>query len=194
MKLHRWKDIKHKPPKLWRKVADFVWGGYRQGGICGAYHFVRCHLWNRYHIINLAGFDDYEWGWLETDDQIEMCIWKSFVDFVEQQEPDIGKFKTPEEYWPDTELDDLDRAFLNDRIQFEAKVRGLYNYWTKERPVFQAELKRLLDEAFPDGSVLDDLMAGKLNFDKYNEAKDRFESLEEKRLLQIVKLRKRLWT
>lgn len=133
---------------VWRTV----WGGYRRGGICGLYHWIRCHTWNRYHIIDIRNESDYDWGWIDRDRAMFLACFKILEDFVEKEDPDVG-LRKPEDY---SVVDD--DGSLARQLEWEREIRALYIWWTEDRPRALLDGWRTHDEDRKDDEMLARLM------------------------------------
>lgn len=66
--------------------------------LSNVWYWIRCHTYNRYHIINISGRAGYKWGWIDTDGQMLLVNFKLLCDFIEKE--CRGYFKLePDEYW-----------------------------------------------------------------------------------------------
>lgn len=102
--------------------------------LADAWYFVRCHTYNRYHIINLSGQDDYRWGWLDRDRAMLLACFKLLVDFVEGEDPEVGR-RTVDDYC--NHAPEMDCAFqhacVEQQLEGDAEIRALYDWWTVGR-------------------------------------------------------------
>lgn len=114
-----------------------IWGDYQRGGIRGAYHWVRCHVWNRYGIIDLAKHSNgYRWGWIDRDWAMYLACFHMLCEFVENEDPKVGT-RTLDDYRPSWVEDDsewLDRDHIQAQVDADKQVRALYDWWKTERP------------------------------------------------------------
>lgn len=117
------------------KFKDFlqykIWGDYKCGGVRGFYHWIRCHFWNRYHIINISGVDEYDWGWIDRDRVLLYSSFKILCDFVDQEDPNIG-LRTLKDFGASD--DEWHIKVITAQLEKEKEIRALYTWWTKERP------------------------------------------------------------
>lgn len=122
-------------------VRDFfvrtLWGDYQRGGIRGVYHWVRCHVWNRYHIIDLRrhGDGEYRWGWIDRDWAMYLACFHLLCDFVENEDPEVGT-RTLDSYRPDWVKNDsewLGVEQVQAQIDDDAEIRALYDWWKRGR-------------------------------------------------------------
>jgi len=172
--VRRWKDLKtnaQKRRRVLHVVRDFfvrtIWGGYQRGGISGAYHWVRCHAWHRYGIIDLAKHSngEYRWGWIDRDWAMYLACFHLLCDFVENEDPHVGT-RTERSYADD----EYAQAIAKAQLEADAEIRRLYDWWTKER-------KAEHDAAGYDYKIREAL-----------DAKD------DEMLQRLMKVRTRLWT
>lgn len=134
-----------------------------------AWYWVRCHTYNRYHVINVSGEDgEYDWGWQDADHRMLLACFKLLREFVEQEDPGVG-LRTVEDYLGAGEPLDSDIALsVRKQVARERRVRELYVWWTATRP----RLHRLSD--------------GSDTVELYEQ--------DQRRLHQLVELRGGLWT
>lgn len=189
------KTAKKKVRRLRHVVQDFfrwnVWGDYRRGGIMGVYHWIRCHVWNRYHIVDIRGEDGYTWGWLDRDYVMLLACFKILKTFVEEEDPKIG-LRTLEDYR--YEGDDCMLESLKDQLERGAEVRALYVWWTETRPREHKECADLLNTF--------EVSFGKKGINVSDEKKshgwfERTQELDKKdeeMLIRLMKIRRSLWT
>lgn len=113
MKTKRYKNkIKYFIIKQIKKIV----GGYKRGGLLGMYHYIRCHLWNRYHIINISGCGLYKWGWIDRDWVLLYANFRILEEFIEKENPHIPN------------KDDINYSIDKD-------LREIYNWWKYERKI-----------------------------------------------------------
>lgn len=207
--MRKWKDLKGAKKKsrralhaAWDFLRRSVWGGYRRGGLCGLYHWVRCHVWNRYHIFNISGEDGYDWGWIDRDQALLMVSFAVLRDFVEKEDPKIGlrtlddymcKCNEPECNSHDNELNCMIES-TKAQIEREKEVRALYDWWTKDRKREHEECLELLsgvEVSFGKNTVnVSDQKKSKSWYDRDQE----FHQKDEDMLIRLAKIRLCLWT
>lgn len=129
------------------------------------WYWLRCHLWTRYHIVDISGQADYEYGWIDRDHAMLLACFKLLTDFVEKEDPEVGH-RTFESLGA---ISKEDKDAWRLQLKYEKEVRALYDWWTIERPKAYIE-----DGTFK--AVLD-----------MNEQ-------EQKMLEKLVRIRGRLWT
>lgn len=129
--------------KVWygttRFLSRYIWGDYKRGGICGAYHWVRCHTWNRYHVVNISGMSDYKWGWIDTDNKLLYTSFKLLCDFVEKE---------------------LELEWLS------IETKQLYLWWVVERP---REIERIHNKYLHSERYMEYLTAQEALVEQENE-------------------------
>jgi|SRR5277367_6719860 len=179
--MRAWRKLstKGKKRQIIYAARDFfvrtIWGGYMRGGVLGAYHWVRCHVWNRYHIVNLSKHSDgYRWGWIDRDWAMCLACFNLLCDFVENEDPKIGT-RTLDSYRPswweaDAQWHPVEKETIELQIAADAEIRALYQWWKTERKAEHAA-------AGYDYKVREAL-----------DAKD------EEMLQRLMKVRTRLWT
>lgn len=162
------------------RIVRALWGGYRRGGVNGAYHWLRCHVWNRFHIIDISGEDWYDWGWIDRDHAMLLACFKLLRDYVEKEDPRVGLVEVRSSACTAggcTSLGDnpiADDTFAHvHRSQLDAarEVRALYDWWTIDRP-------RELEAIDPADWHTRQLA----------------ESKDDEMLMRLMKVRRYLWT
>jgi hypothetical protein len=91
-------------------------------------YWFYCHLIERFHIINLSGLQDYKWGYLDADFQLEMACFKVLMDFVEKADPKVG-FNDEKYYCSEGEEPD---EGIKKQVAKEKEIREIYN-WVKQK-------------------------------------------------------------
>lgn len=95
--------------KLWRRLWNWT-----------PLYWLRCHLWTRYHIIDIRT-PDYRWGWIDKDQAMLLACFKLLVDYVELERCfEVIDYQWNEEY---------------QRLGNE--IKELYDWWKVKR--FQDE-------------------------------------------------------
>ncbi len=182
-----WRDIRRPRKgfkKAWYGLKRLVWGGYHSGGLCGFYHWLRCHTWNRYHVIDVSGQDGYTWGYQEPDYLMLLACFKLLVGFVEEQDPTVG-LRTIKDYDSQGEWNAEETArFEAGQLADEREVRALYDWWVKGRHDKAAEL-----EAFSNGLPRHDP-----RWNSWYERKTALDAEDQEMLLRLVSVRSRLWS
>ena len=132
--------------------------------VSNAYYWLRCHLWTRYHIINISGICDYKWGWLDRDNVLLYASFKILQDFVEKEDPKIG-LRTLEDFGAPCKG-------LEAHLEIEREVRAIYDWWVKERPT----MYRAWAESYSW------------------KVEEELDKTDEEMLIRLVKIRRYLWT
>lgn len=175
-----------KSKRLWHMAKDFVGryvvGCYKGRGMLGAYHWIRCHVWNRYHIIDLSRHgspsESYRWGWIDRDNAMFLACFLLLKDYVEQEDPKVG-LRTLDDYAPHSrDWYEGEREGVERQLVWAKEVRALYDWWKTER-------KREHDEVH--AAYLRDAPGWCRNHDKLEER-------DEEMLMRLVKVRGHLWT
>jgi len=92
--------------------------------VSNAWYWLRTHLWNRYHIINISNkANKYNWGWIECDQAILYACFKILSNFVEKEMKYNCYYVPATEHCPEW-----------DQRETEKEIRALYQWWTEERP------------------------------------------------------------
>lgn len=163
-----------------------VWGKYKGGGLVGAYHWIRCHTWNRYHVIDISDQGEYDWGWVDRDHAMWLVCFKLLVDFVEFEDPDIGKRKL-EDYKPSwytmEEWHENEKDFVRRQISDDEEIRLIYDWWKTGRKSEQ-DILRAIDVGNYRGP----------NWEAYKKMSEELEKKDDEMFDRLMKIRKRLWT
>lgn len=150
-------------------LLSALWGGYKRGGIVGVYHWIRCHTWNRYHVINLKrSGGDYEWGWVDRDVAMWLACFTLLCDYVEREAP---------------------FEFINwDTDEYHAhagrEIKALYSWWRHGRAREHAELEAI-DAEWENQDA---------KWAEYCERVDTLEKKDQEMLDRLMKVRGYLWT
>lgn len=181
------KRLKHVVRDLFRSV----WGGYRSGGISGLYHLIRCHTWNRYHVVNISGECGYDWGWIDRDSVLLYASFKILKDFVEQENPTVG-LMTLEDYR--YEGDEWTLESMKAQVEIEREIRDLYDWWTIQRPRDWAEKDELLDGVEVDFTENGIKVSDERRSRKWWDRERELDAKDEEMLIRLAKVRQALWT
>ena len=171
--MRRWGKLSRrgKSRRVWHAVVDFfrltIWGDYKRGGIRGAYHWVRCHVWNRYHLIDLRGHADYDWGWIDRDHAMWIACFALLVDYVEKENP----FE-----FINWESDD-------GHSNAAKEIRALYEWWKTGRKTEHDAHRAMPVDNYRGPS-----------WDAWCAENDRLEAKDEEMLDRLMKIRGYLWT
>lgn len=207
--MRKWSQLKTMRQKrkrllysIWNFLKWKIWGGYHAGGLNGLYHWIRCHTWNRYHIVNVSGIDGYKWGWIDRD---HVLLYASFVilsDFVEKEDPTVG-LRTLADYMckcddPECCSHDNDKncmlAATKAQIEREKEIRAIYDWWKVERPRDHEECRNILDGVevkFGDDGVR---LSDEKKSHSWYEREQELHKKDEEMLIRLAKIRQSLWT
>lgn len=166
-----------------------ILGDYKRGGVFGLYHWVRCHVWNRYHVVNISGMDEYDWGWIDSDLKILYANFRILCDFVEKEDPGAGK-RTFADYKVDEEWE---REIVTRQLEQSAEIRSLYDWWTETRPKKHREHDEMLSRlTFSYGKRFrcNDPDLAK----EYSRIEDELYTEDTEMLVRLMRIRHRLWT
>ena len=143
-------------------------------------YWLRCHLWDRYHIIDISGQDGYRWGWIDRDHAMYLACFKILTEFVEQEDPQVG-LRSEADYRGDLSENDWQQYYRSSvlkQIEIEKEVRALYDWWKTGRALAHARA----------GDIR------KRNFDDWCAEMTRLDDQDEEMLLRLMKVRRSLWT
>lgn len=151
--------------RLLSDLKKRIVGDYKRGGVKGLYHWVRCHTWNRYHLIDIRGDGDYDWGWIDRCEAMKLACFKLLRDFVDNEDPRCG-YRTMADYEYEG-MGEHERREIQEQLDNDAEVRTLYDWWVYARK--------------------HDWESGRFTY-RYLEEKD------DEMLDRLMKVRKTLWT
>jgi hypothetical protein len=171
MRPFRQLTFRKKLTRIRHDIQDFfryrIWGRYHGGGLVGAYHWVRCHTWNRYHIIDLRGHGDYKWGWIDRDHAMWIACFSLLVDYVEKEEP----FKYIDWDW-------------NDEHQAVAReIKEIYDWWKSGRKKDHEDLAAIDTEGYRGPG-----------WQEYCRRSEELDQKDDEMFDRLMKVRKYLWT
>lgn len=129
------------------------------------WYWVTCHFWTRYHIVDISGQADYEYGWIDRDHAMLLACFKLLTDFVENEDPEVGR-RTFESVGAKTKED---KDAWRIQLKRDKEVRALYDWWTTERP-----------KAYADGAGFQAMLD--------------MREQEQKMLEKLIRIRGCLWT
>ena len=128
-------------------------------------YYLKCLLWRRYHLLKLR--DDPRW--MDSDTKIELALQKVLFDFVENEADLID--------WEDS---------LSSK-QTYSTIMCCHDFFKRQRGQLQENYDKMLSDACEADFEGDWL-------DRLNEEENRIGELETAHLIEIVKIRKSLWT
>lgn len=153
------------------------------------FYWIRCHTYNKYHLINISGQDDYKWGWIDRDRAIMLACFKLLCDYVEKESGIV-----------DWEWCETSKDYRNDMMY-------LYNWWKVERPRKLKEIEDFCNNnpsrPFSERSVKNEDGTWTLlpESDKEKEIQATFvkmdealEQEEDDNLIKLMKIRRCLWS
>lgn len=166
---------------IMRRYVRYVIGGYKIGGILGVYHWLRCHIWHRYHIINIAKYNPtgYRWGWIDRDNAMFLACFHLLVEFIEKEVgPNYG-FETLDNYkLRDRELYPDEVKMLNEQITCHKEIRELYEWWRYGRKKEHSECDALYKAR---------------RSKEWRARMNELELKDEEMLMRLIKVRGALW-
>jgi hypothetical protein len=156
-----------------KRELPLLWHRHVVSNLSHAWYFIRCHIWNRYHMVSLANkATGYKWGWIDRDSAILYAAFNIFQDFCEK-EKGLKNLLFQYEYSADEE---------SKRV-YETAVE-LYEWWVNGgREKDYKESKRLMKEADESGDMEAWLKAYNFSDTRDNE-----------QLIKLVSIRGYLWT
>lgn len=103
---------------------------FRHSKLGEAWYWLRCHTYNRYHILNMSNKDNgWDWGWEEPDAQILYANMAIMVQFVEL-ECGFGDIGPDYEYVITAPADEVCDLHWQ---QSHAELIAIYKWWKYER-------------------------------------------------------------
>lgn len=175
-----------------RALGRRIWGDYKRGGIVGLYHWVRCHIWNRYHILDLrttgTGDMDWDYGWRDRDNVMFIACFKILKDFVEKEYPTIGLNEKVEDYFPaNHQFYPGEREMIEEQIKWHNEVRTLFNWWVRDRKLEHDNVNVYFAQPDFDKS-------GKPDWTNYHKKREELEKRDDDMLARLIAIRGCLWT
>lgn len=204
----KWHDDAKKvhPFRYWfaeeflKRVQDFILFP------CDVYHTVRIYIRNRWidkpHYINTGLKPG---GWYEFDTRILHGLFNELVNFVESELALMGSWNSEKKYkwttgrckeaaydyfdWCNNLKNESDNQ-LSDQAKAYRKIKKLYEWWTISRP----------NRVDPYLSIDDKKLFGNKNkkskqqIMKAYEIEEFYEEEDTKMLIELIKVRRHLWT
>ncbi len=186
--IHALKAFVAKKPKWYDKILYWLDDVHYRWFILNKYgYWINSHFFNRHHIMNLKGFGDYKYGWIDQCHRMELAVWKCFIDFVELEKP-------------------FEKVIFEKKIAREIKT--CHTWWKTGKHIQKANLDKILGtwhDDFPfkdqfvkskDGtySTLREDMYKDPRWKKYKKASDAYEKKEQEMLAKVFALKDYLWT
>lgn len=179
--MREWSDLKTAPKKTRRayySVKKF-WRLRIVGTFEHMYYWLRCHTFNKYHIINAGKYDftdNYKWGWLDRDHLMLLACFGILCEFVDKEDPKCGLDTTIDRFLPSWETmetwNEAEQNMIKDQLSGEKEIRDLYNWWKFERP-----------------------LEHKAHHKKYTyQREEELTKKDNEMLLRLMAIRQRLWT
>lgn len=156
----------------------YVVGDYKRGGIKGAYHWVRCHAWNRYHLIDIRGHGGYDWGWIDRDEAMLIACFAILCEYVEKEDPSVGTRTLTE--WV---TDEWSRDLVSAQVADEVEIRTLYEWWKRGRKADQDAIEAIAIGCYSGPG-----------WDEYKRLSEAYDAKDDAMLARLLKVRGRLWT
>lgn len=154
------------------------------------FYWIRSHLWNKYHIIDISGEADYSYGWIDADHALLLANFKILRDFVEKEDPKVG-LRTLKSYGK-ADYDSSWNKTVKAQLEKEKEIRALYVWWTKTRPKEHKDLGKMLDSY--DDSLLIFNKSTKNNSMKWFNKNKELDAKDEEMLIRLIKVRGKMWT
>lgn len=167
----------------WRR---WIWGTYAP--LERARYWLISHLISsrKYHLLDLRQpeKDGYQFGWLDSDRQIEYACFNILRNYVEKELPHcyVKQEFTKEELKAEPSLRAQKKHFDDIKI--------IYRYWTVEKKELEKNLDILRDKWYNTSKKKE---ADKL-FKFLKEEEKRVEDLKDKMLIKLIKTRKGMWS
>lgn len=146
------------------------------------YYYIRVHVWNTYHLIDVRGMDGYKWGWIDSDQLLLLASFKILSDYVELEDPRCG--------FNDYGLDPTDECYPKAQVLAEKEIRAIYDWWKFDRKheheAVEAWFVAYSKEKNPKKRLEKREIWFKLDCMKYTKDTDM--------LIRLMKVREKLWT
>jgi hypothetical protein len=139
----------------------------------------------KYHLLDIRHRnDEYKYGWIDSDKQILLSLFKILVNYCEKEEDVPAKIKF---------LKEVNDGFdWNSNIQAYETMMECYCYWKLDRVLLQKEIDNTIDEWMSVRKSNKDL--AKNIHKKLLSLELAFSELEEEMLIKIIKSRQYMWT
>lgn len=120
---------------LRRKLFCGWWWRALHRDVSRVWYRFRGILWDKYHLVDMRGEDNYRGGWLDRDAAILLACFKLLRQYVELEDPRVGL--DPNRYF--VASTEEEREVIAGQNAKDLEIRALYVWWTDERPREQAE-------------------------------------------------------
>lgn len=167
-------------------------------------YWIRCHTYNRYHILDLRQpktntNDDYRWGWIDDDTRLVFACFSVLVKHVDIRNKSDSETMSIEkeikflqaDIKKTTSQDTIEG--LQRQINCLTEMKALYHYWTVARKEQLREQERLLQD-WAKHRAQDKKNNDKTRWHAMNKAEEDFYEIEEEMLIRLMKIRRGLWT
>lgn len=154
-----------------------------------AHYWLISHTIRRYHILDLRQPDEYKYGWQDTDTRILYANFNLLNEFVKHEMPNF--------YCPTLEECENEQFGFSNKAQRDAyfKILDLHNWWNYERKIEQFNIDNLRDAYHHrkyDQKIRDQETEKMWN--SLQEAETNFADKETDMLINLIKIRRSLWT
>lgn len=134
-----WKNlnITQKIARIWHHLLNYRYWRITRALSFAAY-WLRCHTYNKYHILDLrpSDPDGYRYGYLDRDNAMFLAMFKCLTDFVElelmSKQGKIMVYITLENIA--NENDAWRKRSLQNQYDEQSKVLGLYHWFKNDYP------------------------------------------------------------
>jgi len=133
----------------WQRVSSWIRsriiGRVRHVG-----YWLRCHLWDRYHLVD-CGYENptgYRWGWNDVDTLMLYAAFELLRRFIENEDgleelryQHMAARETPDEWFSGAKDPAGEKqASIDERLHAYNEIKDLWQWWTKDRTLRHASI------------------------------------------------------
>lgn len=140
-----------------------------------AWYWFRTHTYNRYHLLDLRGQGDYEWGYVDPCWKMYLACFAILVDYVEKEKG----------------LEVIDWSWNEDHAEAGRTIKELYDWWKTGRSV-EHEAVDQIGEDLP-GNGWEKMSHGP-EWEQFSKLVQELEEKDKTQLNRLIAIRGALWT
>jgi len=184
--------------KIWYFIEELIddkitWGLFKIAR--KPMYWVRCHVFCRYHIIDISNQGDYRWGWIDSPEKMETACYKILVDFVELEKP----------------FEHIDWDYDEQQKNIAKEFMEIYEWWKRGKKQEDDACSKMFADCGwtwkfdeieetkdkPNKDKLYEMNTSTRDpqlYKKYEKEYDRLKKKEDEMFERLMKIRKYLWT
>lgn len=149
--------------------------------------WIKCHTYKKFHLIDLRQPEgDYDWGYIDPMDAIELAVWKIFAKFYEggcgytdwdYGEPWIGAKK------------EMDLLYKLWKVELPRRKKELDEAWNEHCKKYPLKLQKD-DLGYLWPPMTDE---ERVDFNILNKLEEGIQNDQDEALIRIMKIRRYLW-